>query len=269
MWRHQVAGLADAFRVVAVDLPGHGALAGVPFRLTDATDLVAAVIERLPDGRAVIVGQSLGGYVGMDVAARRPDLVAGLVLACATAEPRSIAVRAPRTVGSYLAVAAADRLRRRANGSDGAGEPAGRDGAAARSDGEAASGDRAEPRRGEAPGDDRAESPATEGWLFRGGTQAIVAALRESFAPRLAAYPGPTLLVNGEDDELFRSGERGFLARAVAGRLHVIPGAGHLVVEEQPDAFNDAVRRFALAVREGAGAGADAGAGPAGGVTGR
>ena len=32
-----------------------------------------------------------------------------------------------------------------------------------------------------------------------------------SFMPRLAAYPGPTLIVNGEDDELFRYSERAFL----------------------------------------------------------
>lgn len=226
MWRHQVAGLADAFRVVTVDLPGHGTLAGVPFRLADASTLVAAVIERLPGGRAVIVGQSLGAYVGMDLAARRPDLVAGLVLACASAEPRSIAVLAPRTVGSYLAAAAGERLRRRGNSGDGNGTAAG---------------------PGSATGSDVGpEPPATEGWLFRGGTRALVAALRETFQPRLAAYPGPTLIVNGEDDDLFRSGEEAFLAHAADGRLEVIPGTGHLVVEEQPEAFNAAVRGFAL-----------------------
>lgn len=244
MWRHQVAGLADAFRVVTVDLPGHGVLAGVPFRLADASTLVAVVIERLPGRRAVIVGQSLGAYVGMDLAARRPELVAGLVLACASAEPRSIAVLAPRTVGSYLAVAAGERLRRRGNGGDGTGTAA-------------------EPGTAAAGSDVGPEPPATEGWLFRGGTRALVAALRETFQPRLAAYPGPTLIVNGEDDDLFRSGEQAFLAHAADGRLEVIPGTGHLVVEEQPEAFNAAVRRFALHAhaRPGASAGAPADAG--------
>lgn len=228
MWRHQVDGLTDDFRVLAVDLPGHGALAGVPFRLADASAVVATVIEGLPGGRAVVVGQSLGGYVGMDLAARRPDLVVGLVLACATAEPRAIAVRAPRTVGSYLVTAAGERLRTRRNG------------------GAEWSGDVAvEPPAGAGPAG-TPEPPATNGWLFKGGARALVTAVRESFLPRLAAYPGPTLIVNGVDDELFRRSEREFLAHAVDGHLEVIPGTGHLVAEEQPAAFNAAVRRFAL-----------------------
>jgi pimeloyl-ACP methyl ester carboxylesterase len=94
------------------------------------------------------------------------------------------------------------------------------------------------------------EPPATKGWLFRGGGRAMVAALRESFLPRLAAYPGPTLIVNGADDALFRSEERAFLAAAVDGRIELIDGTGHLANEEQPEAFNAAVRRFAIDVHE-------------------
>jgi pimeloyl-ACP methyl ester carboxylesterase len=89
---------------------------------------------------------------------------------------------------------------------------------------------------------------ATNGWLFKGGYRAAVTALRTSFLPRLAAYPGPVLLVNGADDPLFRRGENAFLAACRNGRLHVIEGAGHLVNSEQPEAFNAAVHEFASAV---------------------
>jgi pimeloyl-ACP methyl ester carboxylesterase len=229
MWRHQLDGLADGFRVLALDLPGHGTLADVPFRLADATDLAAAVIEALPAGRAVVVGSSLGGYVGMDLAARRPGLVAGLVLVNASAEPRFIALHAPRTVGSYLARAASDRLCPRSDGAPGGAGMGGDGDGTGRRDGEV-------------------EAPATKGWLFRGGGRAIVAALRESFLPRLAAYPGPTLIVNGADDALFRSEERAFLAAAVDGRIELIDGTGHLANEEQPAAFNAVVRRFVAEV---------------------
>jgi len=225
MWHHQLTGLADTFRVIAVDLPGHGALADVPFRLADASALVGTVIDEAGGGRAIVIGQSLGGYVGMDLAAVRPEQVAGLVLANATAEPRSIARRAPATVGTYLVGAAAERLRARTPGNNHGEPPDGRDPAAGP--------------------DDDPEVPATNGWLFKGGTRALVAALREAFIPRLAAYPGPTLLINGEHDLLFRRGELAFLAAAADGRLEVIPGCGHLVNEDRPDAFNAAVRRFA------------------------
>ena len=237
MWRLQVVGLSDTLRVVAADLPGHGALADTAFSLQGASAFVADVIEVAAGGRAIIVGQSLGGYVGMHLAARRPDLVAGLVLANASAEPRAVARRAPRTVGSYLFVAATERLRRPAPrpGSDGGSDPA-------------------------APGDDGngSEPPATNGWLFKGGTRALVSALRESFVPRLARYPGPVLLLNGADDVLFRRSEEEFLAAAADGRLEVIGGCGHLVNEERPEAFNAALRRFVAEI-----AGRDAAAGPA------
>jgi len=221
MWHHQLRDLSDAFRVVAVDLPGHGTLADVPFRLSDASAMLGSVIDGA-GGRAIVIGQSLGAYVAIDLAASHPDRVAGLVLANASAEPRSIARRAPRTVGSYLLVAASERVRGPRGGSSLAG----------------ARGEESGP-----PG--RPGARATNGWLFKGGTRAMVTALGETFIPRLAAYPGPTLLVNGADDHLFRHGERAFLAAAVDGRLEVIPGCGHLVSEDQPAAFNAAVRRFA------------------------
>jgi len=232
MWHPQLDDLADAFRVLALDLPGHGALADVPFRLADASDAVGEVIDDA-GGRAIVVGLSLGAYVGMHLAAGHPDRVAGLVLANASAEPRSIARRAPRTVGSYLITAANERLRGRGGATGG--EDAPNQGAGATGAGAA-----------EAP--DSQVPPATNGWLFKGGTRAMVTALGETFIPRLAAYPGPSLLVNGEDDLLFRSGEAAFLAAARDGRLEVIPGCGHLVSEDQPAAFNAAVRRFATGV---------------------
>jgi pimeloyl-ACP methyl ester carboxylesterase len=232
MWHPQLDDLADAFRVLALDLPGHGALADVPFSLADASDAVGEVIDAA-GGRAIVIGLSLGAYVGMHLAAGHPDRVAGLVLANASAEPRSIARRAPRTVGSYLLTAASERLRRRAGATSG--EDAPNLGGGATGEGAA-----------EAP--EPQEPPATNGWLFTGGTRAMVTALGETFIPRLAAYPGPSLLVNGEDDLLFRSGEDAFLAAARDGRLEVIPGCGHLVSEDQPAAFNAAVRRFATGV---------------------
>ena len=59
---------------------------------------IADLIEReAHDGRAIVVGLSLGGYVAMAVAASSPERVAGLVISGATAEPigaRALAYRA-------------------------------------------------------------------------------------------------------------------------------------------------------------------------------
>lgn len=217
MWKPQVAGLSDRYRVVTVDLPGHGALCDIPFRIPGAVAVARAVID-LAGGRAIVIGQSLGGYVAMELAAAYPGRVAGLVLCNSTTEPRTVARRAPRAVGVYLV----DRVGERVLGR---GAPVHEDG----------------PSAGPAP-------RATRGWLFKGGYRAAVTALRTSFLPRLAAYQGPALLVNGADDPLFRRGEAAFLAACHDGRLCVIERAGHLVNSEQPEAFNAAIRDFAEVV---------------------
>ncbi|HEX7399450.1 MAG TPA: alpha/beta fold hydrolase [Candidatus Limnocylindrales bacterium] len=220
MWDPQVAGLSDRFRVVTVDLPGHGVLADMHFRMARAVTIASSVIAR-NGGRAIVIGQSLGGYVAMELAAAHPEMVAGLVLCNSSTEPRTVARRAPRVVGVYLV----DRVGERYLGR---GAPVHPDG----------------PLHGPAP-------RATNGWLFKGGYRAVVTALRTSFLPRLAAYPGPALLVNGADDPLFRRGEADFLAACHNGRLQVIEGAGHLVNTERPEAFNAALREFAEIVFPG------------------
>ena len=113
-WTPQLDGLADEFRVIALDLPGHGSRAGEPFTLEAAAALVAATIrDEAADGRAVVVGLSLGGYVAMALAARDPGCVRGLVLAGATAEPvgvRSIPYRALAAVMDRFDGPRLDRL---------------------------------------------------------------------------------------------------------------------------------------------------------------
>ena len=96
MWDPQVAGLADRYRVVTVDLPGHGALADMPFRMARAVAIARSVIER-NGGRAIVIGQSLGGYVAMDLVACHPEMVAGLVLCNSTTEPRTLRSPLPPT----------------------------------------------------------------------------------------------------------------------------------------------------------------------------
>ena len=49
-WAVQIAALNDTYRVIAMDLPGHGSLADRPFTLADAADELARVIEVAEDG---------------------------------------------------------------------------------------------------------------------------------------------------------------------------------------------------------------------------
>jgi pimeloyl-ACP methyl ester carboxylesterase len=238
MWRPQ-RPLASTYQLVMADLPGHGSLSGVPFTLASASRHVGRIIDA-GGGRAVVVGQSLGGYVAMDLAARRPDQVGGLVLCNCTQEPWTIALTAPVVVGGYLARAA---LMSRGHG------PARGDAlGAAEAFGVAEAPGAASGGIGTAPGPladvARGHGPATEGWLFKGGTRALFAALGMTFVPRLRAFAGPTLIVNGAGDRLFRRGEARFLAAAADGRLLTVEGADHVPSEEAPEVFNAIVRAF-------------------------
>ncbi|MFD8981152.1 alpha/beta fold hydrolase [Streptomyces sp. NPDC059564] len=56
------------------------------------------------------------------------------------------------------------------------------------------------------------------------------------------------LLLNGEKDTVFRSGERDFVRAHPHARIELIPRARHLTNFDDPDAFTDAARRFALRI---------------------
>ena len=77
-----VARLEPYFTLHPVDLPGHGrsAGAGLPLRLADAADAVAAVVP----ARALWLGWSLGGLVALQQSATRPQAVRGLVMLAAS-----------------------------------------------------------------------------------------------------------------------------------------------------------------------------------------
>lgn len=220
-WAPQVDALSDEYRTIAVDLPAHGSRAGEAFELDGAADIVAAIIRaQAADGRAIVVGLSLGGYVAMVLAERHPDQVRGIVLAGATAEPvgiRSIPYRAlalilDRFEGPSLQRANAWFFRARYPASI-------------------------------------AEPIIAGGFWSDGGAHALRALFGKRFLPGLAGYPGPTLIVNGEWDLLFRLSAGTFAAAARNGRRVRLVGAVHLSNLDQPAAFNAVVRDFARSLR--------------------
>jgi pyruvate dehydrogenase E2 component (dihydrolipoamide acetyltransferase) len=81
-WLFNIADLASARRVVALDLPGHGASSKDvdDGSIAALTDSVAGFMDAIGMRRAVVVGHSLGGGVAIELAAGRPDRIAGVVL---------------------------------------------------------------------------------------------------------------------------------------------------------------------------------------------
>lgn len=81
-WRKTIAGLEDVFEIWAIDLLGFGRSAKPNWQYSgdlwrdQLHDFITDVIRR----PVVLVGNSLGGYVSLCVAAQRPASACGLVL---------------------------------------------------------------------------------------------------------------------------------------------------------------------------------------------
>jgi pimeloyl-ACP methyl ester carboxylesterase len=83
MWAAQAEALSSSYRVVNVDLRGHGQSSAAPDGLS-LSDLAAdhvAVLDTLGIERAIWVGLSIGGMIGLRAALEHPERVGGLVIA--------------------------------------------------------------------------------------------------------------------------------------------------------------------------------------------
>jgi 2-succinyl-6-hydroxy-2,4-cyclohexadiene-1-carboxylate synthase len=79
-WDRVVAELdPERYRALALDLPGHGALASVR-RPIEFADCVRHVLDSAGPERFVLCGYSMGGRVAMHVALAAPERLSGLVL---------------------------------------------------------------------------------------------------------------------------------------------------------------------------------------------
>ena len=77
LWGPILTALAKKHRVIAVELQGHGHTADIdrPFSYEQMADDVAALMEHLGVARADVVGYSMGGNTGLQLAIRHPERV--------------------------------------------------------------------------------------------------------------------------------------------------------------------------------------------------
>lgn len=82
VWKLVTPALARRFDVIAVDLPGHGQtpwVAGTAMDPRALADSVRATLDALGISRAHLVGNSLGGWTALELAAAHPDRIASIV----------------------------------------------------------------------------------------------------------------------------------------------------------------------------------------------
>jgi pimeloyl-ACP methyl ester carboxylesterase len=228
-WEPWAQALADAHRVIRLDLPGSG-LSG-PDTTGDYSDsrtmaLLAALLDRLGIARASLIGNSIGGRIAWSFAARHPERVAKLVLV----SPDGFA-SAGFAYGERPSVPALVKLMRYVL-------------------------PKALLRMSIAPayGDPAALTDATVDRYYDllmapGNRDAMIARLEQTVLqdpePLLRSIQAPTLLVWGEKDALIPiRNAQDYLRNLPNAELVTFPDLGHLPQEEAPARSLPPVRSF-------------------------
>lgn len=234
-WLEQLPAFAAAgHQVIAVDLPGFGA-SELPQREISIPGY-AQFLDRLLDalgvvGPAVVVGNSMGGFVAAELALAVPQRVERLVLVAAAGVSSDRARRAPmvtaaRAIGMVTAWAASrhepfarrPRLRRLA-------------------------------LRFVVRHPDRLSAPLAyelmEGSGRPGFVPALDALLSYPLRDRLGAIVCPTLIVWGDRDQIVPVGDAHRFERLIPGsRKVILPDTGHVTMLERPLIFNGLLQSF-------------------------
>ncbi len=94
-WREQLDEFADEYRVVALDLGGHGASGAErePWTVASLAGDVEAVVKQLKLRRVILIGHSMGGPVALLAAGRMPQRVIGVVAVDTCTTPSSSITR--------------------------------------------------------------------------------------------------------------------------------------------------------------------------------
>lgn len=88
MWQDVVPELSKKYRVITVDLLGHGETGclGYVHSMEEHAEIVREVLSKLRIRKAIFVGHSMGGYVALAFAELYPAVVKGLVLLNSTSK---------------------------------------------------------------------------------------------------------------------------------------------------------------------------------------
>ena len=98
MWDDFSSELSADYRVVRIDLPGHGGseCAGEVHTMAFMADVVKAVLDHLSIRKCLVVGHSMGGYVALAFARKYGFMLRGLGLFHSSAFADTVQVREAR-----------------------------------------------------------------------------------------------------------------------------------------------------------------------------
>lgn len=225
-WAQIGPALAERYRVLRYDLPGHGdsALPDGPVSLSSLADQLVNLMDQTGIAHAALVGFSLGGMINRRVAMDHPDRVAALAI-----------LNSPHERDPARQTALEDRVRN--TGTDG--PSAGLDDTLARwftKDFR-----RDQPRTVEQV---RQIVLANDPANYAAHLSVLVSGVTELIRPA-PPISHPTLVLTCEND----SGSSPQMARTIGSEIagadiNIVPGLQHLGLIEEPALFSEAVRRF-------------------------
>jgi pimeloyl-ACP methyl ester carboxylesterase len=84
----QIDGLGKQFKIIAIDLPGHGESSNavnpeLTYSMPGYAQVIAEVIKKLGYEKVFFLGWSLGGHIAFDFMHQFPQLLSGVIVACA------------------------------------------------------------------------------------------------------------------------------------------------------------------------------------------
>jgi pimeloyl-ACP methyl ester carboxylesterase len=233
-WIENIPRAALERRTVALDLPGFGLSPMPPERISISgyADVVEAACRDLALGPVAVVGNSMGGFVGAELAIRHPQRVERLMLVSAAGitttdlyrAPVAALARAATMVVGYTAARHRQLARR----------PISRHLALS-----------LVARHPSRLAPDLAYEAMFKGAGKPGFDDALAACLDYDFRERLPEIACPTLVVWGENDAVLPAGDADEFERLIPdARKLVMRDTGHVPMLERPTTFNDTLADF-------------------------
>jgi pimeloyl-ACP methyl ester carboxylesterase len=213
-------------RVLAPDLPGHGARQGETYTLQGGVDTVLAAARELGDAPFIVAGDSLGSFTAQAAAASLPqDRLKGLVLGGASHELRGMLllpyVSRALMFRALLAVLDERKLvERRIPDS----------------------------LRGFGMNEEDVAATMAAGISLKVFPQAVKALRGVDFRNRLARIAQPTMFINGDLDTPHVRGEAHYVAAAQQASGHRVAGCEHGVSLRRSPEYADLLNSFARRV---------------------
>ncbi|WP_239161998.1 alpha/beta fold hydrolase [Acrocarpospora phusangensis] len=223
MWLGQREGLASHCRVITPDLRGFGGsrLGDDQPSLDAMADDVAELLDAEGIDRAVIGGQSMGGYVTMALCRRHPDRVRAVILADTKAAPDTPEAAANREKTAQRVLSGetlADTVPNLVGSTTLTSRPM---------------------VLGRIRGLVQSAPPDAVAWASR-----AMATRPDSF-DTLRSLRVPALVLVGEEDRLTTPADAEAMRDALpTAHLEILPKAGHLSAIETPESFNHSLTDF-------------------------